>query len=258
MIHLDPRRGSGDLLPLFPPNTASLRSMDFGDAAWLGNGPDDSPVLVGAEIKRLEDVLQCIGNGRFIGHQLPGLVNSYNSAYLIVEGVWKRDREGVMVTPRRRGDGSAWWVPVTLGYRNFMVRDFEGWLTTVEQLGGIKIRRSQSRQGTVAVVMDLYHWWTAKEYNRHRSLCAFDNSQSHEAPMLKPGLVRRVAAQLPGIGWERSHYVAATFPSVREMANAREEDWAAIKWQTRDGRNQGIGMGIAKKVVAAMCGGDTR
>ena len=253
MIHLDPRRGSGDLLPLFPPNTATLRTLEFGDAAWVGSGPEDLPVLIGAEIKRLEDVLQCIGNGRFIGHQLPGLVNSFNSAYLIVEGVWRRDRDGIMVTPRRRGDGTSYWVPVTLGRRNFMTRDFEGWLTTVEQFGRIKVRRSENRRGTVATVLDLYHWWTEKEYNRHRSLCAFDNSQDREAPMLKPGLVRRVAAQLPGVGWERSHHVAQAFPSVHALANASEKDWAGIKWQT-GGRNQGIGMGIARKVVAAIQG----
>jgi len=249
MIHLDPRAGSGDLLPLFPPNTASMHPLEFGDAAWLGSGPDDLPLKIGAEIKKIGDVLQCIGNGRFIGHQLPGLVNTYNVVYLIVEGAWRRDRDGIMVIPRGGG-----WVPVELGRRRYMVRDFEGWLTSVETLGGVRVRRTDSRRETVAVVMDLWHWWSAKEFDRHRSLCQFDNSQDM-APMLKPGLVRRVAAQLPGISWVRSQHVAARFESVLEMATAGVEDWAGIKWRTADGeRNQGIGMVTAKKVVAAIRG----
>ena len=248
MISLDPRAGSGDLLPLFPPNTATLQSLDFGDAAWLGLGPEEMPILVGAEIKKLSDALQCMGNGRFIGHQLPGLVNSYNAIYLIVEGVWRRDRDGIMLTPRHTG-----WVPVEFGCRRFMVRDFEGWLTSIETMSPIRIRRTESRRATVAAVMDLYHWWTAKEFDHHRTLCQFDNSQDM-APMLKPGLVRRVAAQLPGISWVRSHHVALKFDNVLEMATAGERDWEEIKWQTSDGRNQGIGKGTARKVVRAIRG----
>ena len=248
MIRLDPRGGSGDLLPLFPPGTAQHARLEYGDAAFVGNGTDDTPILVGIEIKRLNDVLQCIGNGRFIGHQLPGLVNSFNAQYLIVEGAYRRGRDGELMIPRNHS-----WMPVTLGRRGFLYRDFEGWLTTIETMSGVRVRRTDGRRETVSTIMDLHHWWTEKEYDRHRGLCQFDNSQDF-APMLKPGLVRRVAAQLPGISWVRSHHVAAEFGSVLEMALAGERDWAAIKWKTPEGRNQGLGAVTARKVVAAIRG----
>jgi DNA integrity scanning protein DisA with diadenylate cyclase activity len=62
---------------------------------------------------------------------------------------------------------------------------------------------------------------------------------------MKPGLVRRVAAELPLIGWDRSSDVAMTFPSVLAMVLADEKDWQKIK---------GIGKTIARKVVAALKG----
>ena len=52
-------------------------------------------------------------------------------------------------------------------------------------------------------------------------------------------LVRRVAKELPGIGWERSLLVEETFDSVRTMVNAPLEEWLEI---------EGIGKGIATKV----------
>jgi len=54
-----------------------------------------------------------------------------------------------------------------------------------------------------------------------------------------PSLVRRVAKELPGIGWERSLLVEETFDSVRTMVNAPLEQWLEI---------EGIGKGIATKV----------
>jgi len=247
MIIVDHRAGSFDLLPLVP-QPARHEQMEFGDVAFVGNGPDGMPVRVGIEVKKLNDALQCISTSRFAGHQLIGLVNSYNAAYLLIEGQWSRGRDGTMM--ERRGKD---WHPITLGRRPFLFRDFEHWLTTVET-AGVRIRRAGTRRQTADVIGDLFTWWTDKQYDEHRSLCQFDTSQDR-TPMVKPGLVRRVAAQLPGISWVRSQHVAARFESVLELALADERDWMEIKWKSNSGENQGIGKGIARKVVQAIRGG---
>ena len=55
----------------------------------------------------------------------------------------------------------------------------------------------------------------------------------------QPSLMRRVAKELPGIGWERSLVVEAKWDSVRDMVNAPVEEWLEL---------DGIGKGIASRV----------
>ncbi|KKK85044.1 hypothetical protein LCGC14_2777270, partial [marine sediment metagenome] len=75
---------------------------------------------------------------------------------------------------------------------------------------------------------------------------AFDKSQAiFAASIIKPTLVRRIANELPGIGWERSVAVAAKFSSVAAMMSATQKDWTEI---------EGIGSKIAKEVKRALSG----
>jgi ERCC4-type nuclease len=62
---------------------------------------------------------------------------------------------------------------------------------------------------------------------------------------LKPSLVRRVATQLEGIGWEKSAAVAAKFSSVLDMIVATEAEWQTIP---------GIGKGLAARAVRQLLG----
>ena len=53
--------------------------------SFTGQGPN-GPVSVGIEYKRMGDALACMVGGRFTGHQLPGLRQSYQQYWLLVEG----------------------------------------------------------------------------------------------------------------------------------------------------------------------------
>jgi DNA integrity scanning protein DisA with diadenylate cyclase activity len=57
--------------------------------------------------------------------------------------------------------------------------------------------------------------------------------------LTRPSLVRRVAKELPDIGWERSFTIEQRWPTVREMVNAPADDWVKL---------EGIGKGIASKI----------
>lgn len=155
MILVDDRAGSKEMLDLLPPGMAQITRMPYGDCAWTGNGPDGVPVPVGVEIKRLNDVLQCIESGRFAGHQLPGLRRYYTVAYLIVEGIFRAGSGGVLETLH---EGR--WVAASHGMRRYLHRDLWSWLTTMETCGGVLVRVTQGRQDTAEAVEQLYRWWT--------------------------------------------------------------------------------------------------
>lgn len=241
-MRIDPRAGSGDLHPLLirrGVKGAELATLTYGDISITGNGPEGCPVAVGVEIKKLPDLVQCIDNGRFVGHQLPGMLECYDQIWLLVEGIWREDSQGTVSCPR-----GATWKPLIAGTGHFSASALNGFLLTVQIKLGVRVMFTGTRQQTVDWLYQLNRWWTGKEYEDHRAHLAFDNSAALTL-VSRPSLVRRMAKELPGIGWGRSAAVARRFPSVFEMCMADEPEWAAI---------DGIGKITAKRVTEAING----
>ena len=232
MILVDDRVGSRELMRYLPPQLAELTRLQFGDAMFLGNGPD-GPLHIGVEVKAIGDMLKSIVDGRFAGHQLPGLLRDFHVVYLIVEGKYRPQKDtGLLQIPWR-----STWVDADFGAKRWMHRDLDGFLTTMEMKFAIKIRRTYDRIESARVIQDLHHWWTDKEWEEHHSGHAFDISQQ---PVLLPASVMcRIAAQLKGIGWTRAHAVEKHFASVIDMILAPEHEWRRVP-------------GVGKKVAAGV------
>jgi ERCC4-type nuclease len=224
-----------------------LTRLEYGDAMFTGNG-ESGPIYCGVEIKKVHDALACMGDGRFAGRQLPGLVSHYDRVWLFIEGKYYPDfNTGILrVEGRTDSRASSGKSPrskeLLLGSRRFMYRDLEHWLTTMEVRANIRIRRTRDRIETARGVADLASWF-AKDWGDHKSHLALHEDQPDGAILIKPSLCRKVAAQLPGIGWKRSGDVAKKFDTVVKLAVADEVEWESIP---------GIGSGIAEKVWNAL------
>lgn len=236
-MRVDPRAGSGPLFPLLKSRGVkgvTLTQMTYGDIAIDGNGPGGMPVAIGIEYKKLGDMVQCIENGRFTGHQLPGMLESYDQIHLLVEGIWREGRSGLIEVPR----GSS-WQPMS---RGMTASALWGFLHTMSNKLGLKVSHTGTTSQTVDWLYHLNRWWTEKEYEEHKAHLAFDNSAALSL-VSRPSLRRRIAKELPGIGWGRSGDVARHFPSVIDMLIAGEQEWTSIK---------GIGKETARRVVRAI------
>lgn len=245
MIIVDDRAGSNRFPALLRPLGLKvvLGRLEYGDFSWLGEGPGGAPVTIGVEHKRLDDLLQSITTGRFAGHQLPGLLQSYDHTYLIIEGLWRPCPTSGLLQVRAGRD----WVDQGRGARRWMYRDIEHWIMTMELKGGVIVRRTSTSDETARLLHALYGWWS-KGWDDHRSHLVLSQAhainRSHDPALLsKPSLVRRVANELPGIGWDRSAAVASHFPTVLDMVLATPKDWAKVP---------GIGKTTSTRVVDAL------
>lgn len=245
MIQIDDRQGSAELAPMFPPGVPVVVSrLEFADFCFIGNGPDDEPVSIGVERKGIKDLLNSMVSGRLAGHQLVGLVNSYHHVYIVVEGLWRFNPNDGMLEERNGKD----WIPLQLGSRRFMAREVLGFLHTLMIKTGVMVFYSGSRRETAQVVSVLYHWWTNKkwdEHSAHLGLVKRHQSNENAVELVKAPLIRRMAAELPGVGWQKSREVARHFGSVLEMVLAAEREWRQIP---------GIGKILAERIVKEING----
>lgn len=251
MLLLDPRAGSGDLLgwlkPLGVP--AVLSQMEFGDAAFIGNGPDNAPHQVGIEVKTIGDVMNCMTSGRYAAHQLPGLRRDYDEVWLMIEGQWRaKEPDGLL---QMQHPQKGYWFDLKAGGRRWMWKEVHGWVNTMMVLGGTKVWTTTDRAGTARAIASLYHWWQ-KPFEQHSSLKTFVDykarvgGQAGQPAMLRaPTVERRVYKELPGLGWERSLAVEREFPNLLTAFTADEGSWQRI---------EGVGPKTASRIVRAIHG----
>lgn len=241
MILIDDRDGSRELLlcPVMQGH-AVLGRLDFGDAMLTGHGPDGGTITVGVEVKSVSDLLTSISTGRLGGHQIPGMLRTYDRCWLLVYGQARPDSDRYL--EYRKGKG---WRKYRVGKRYVPWSYLEGFLLTASMVGGVHIKWVNTRDEAAAWLVILAHWLD-KPWDKHHGLSVFyDGNAQAIIPGRDPGeeQVARTAASLPAIGWERAWAAARHFGSIKAMALADEKEWTKVK---------GIGPVIAHSVVEAI------
>lgn len=247
MLLVDRRVGSKDLLsPLrYAGHEAELVELEFADVAFSGLGAKGASVDIGIELKTLNDLVGSLRSGRLAGHQLPGLRAKYEHAWLVVEGLWRSNDRGFVVTYQGKSRG---WVPL---HGKMTASEMEKQLLTLELCGGLHVRYTNSRADTVRFVSTLYRWWTDVAQDQHTSHLAV-----HQPPTLVPiSTFRKAVCQFPGIGLALSKAVEVFFSgSFKRAVLADAKEWAGIRLFDGDGKSKRLGEKTAERVVRFLNG----
>lgn len=235
-MYLDPRAGSKDyIVPLTTIGVpVTERLLDFGDMEIAGRGPDKRPVLVGVEIKKVGDLLTSIRDGR-AAEQLRGMARSYEVRWLLIEGYMGPDHSGAL-SLQERGR----FIEARGG---FTYQEVAGWLMTMSQTCGVLVKHSASHFESVLWLRALWLWWTAGEWESHRSHLALYEPPMSGLGFEEPSLCQRVAATLPGIGITRARAAAEHFKTAHNMIVADQRQWMEV---------EGVGKATAARVAAAL------
>lgn len=235
MLLVDERIGSKDLLIALQNQgvPAELAHLDSGDIAFIGRGIADAPVYIGVELKRTTDLIGSLRSGRFQGFQLERLVNTYDRAWLITEGMWREGDGGVLEVY------NGGWERARAGIRGVMVSDLETWILTQTIRGGLGYRHAVHRRDTIRFIAVLYAWWTEKSLDEHRGHEAIYLPSPDRAQFVEPSTERKMLSCIPKVGWEKSAALEAHFGGVRGVLAASEQEITEV---------DGIGKTIAKIV----------
>jgi len=271
-ILIDDREGSSDLLTYPPlsasPNLCTLTRLSSGDVCFAGNGPDDTTLSIGIEIKDLRDLLQSSFTGRLQGvdGQLQRMLyaDCYSEVWLLYYGLYRCGDSGYLEYPRYR-NGSLTWTPFTFGSSDSRPVPFSyltHLLMSLSHAGvkfdhvGSKVAYRDCKSEVAAWILSLYTWWQ-KPYSSHRLLRSFNNVNSTLTKPLSlnidPDLLfmAKLVAPFPGIQFERAIAIAESFESPMAMFNADVSEWAEVKIPTKGktGRVMRLGKTMAQSIV---------
>lgn len=241
MISVDDRIGSIELVPhlqdLAPslikpssnipiPRITATRLLS-GDICFDGIGKDRF-TSIGIERKRIRDMMNSIRTGRYAGSQLPDMLGMYHHNYLIIEGYYRCGMSGELEVLATHAESTSpnlggKWIPLTIGNQTFRYFELDHFISTLETHTPVRVRRTCTDIQTACDILSIYthHQKPPEDHHAHE---AMHQPQTY-ATIGKAGLVRKVAACLYGIGWERSANVAVKFSTVYDMVMAGPEEW---------------------------------
>lgn len=225
MIKVSDADGSRELFPLFH-DGCSLEHLEHGDFTFYGIWEDDEVVSVCIERKRLLDLIQCMHDGRHMDQVRAAANAGFDFMFVFFEidiGEYRIDPDRDLQWVHKGRNGQ--WYP--LKPKVDFIRT-ENYLNQLELYLGVRRRDTLGPMQTVASVMALHDMFQLPP-SEHKSLERFRVMAPPRLDLLgKPTLLRRVAKELPGIGWDRSQAVEDKFGSVLKMTEASVEDWESI------------------------------
>jgi ERCC4-type nuclease len=215
-----------------------LTQLQYGDVAFEGKGPDGT-IMVGIELKKLHDILNCIDDSRY-NMQRVGMKQMYQVSALYVEGHWKpHDSSGLLMEGFNGG--------VSFGYCKHrtgrtMYAKLRRYLYSVS-LSGVLVCHCRDAFHTAYDICELFHYFQ-KRWTDHTSLL---ETQKLNIPALtrRPTLCRKWAADLTDIGVKLSLDAERHFRTPIQLANADEKDWLRIP---------GVGVKTAQQIVREIMG----
>jgi len=215
--------------------------------------------IVAIERKKIGDMASCVLDGRFLFQMQNCKEAGADYLCLILEGRYRRNPEdGLLEVPV--------WVPFVNagGYRkrreewqpvkpSMMFSRFDQYLTEIQRDVGIIVKHTENVRGTADTILALHQNFQTPP-DQHQSLNQIFKPPTPSVQLVKPSLVRRVASELEGIGWEWSKVVADRFKSVRDMVEADVAVWAELEKVSGNGKKRRLGKKTAQKAVQSLGG----
>lgn len=241
MILVDAATGSKELLPLIKRAgvQAELTSLSYGDFCFEGHGPEGT-LTVGVERKTLHDMMTCIDDARYSGHQRIGMKGMYDVSVLMVEGHWRpHEPQGFLM---EGFNGGLSWGYFRARQQKAAYSKLYRYLLSVS-LSGVIVSHSRDQWQTAYNVCEMFHYFS-KPWDKHTSLM-----EMHRLvlPTLnrKPSLVRKWAADLDGIGTKLSEFAERQFKKPIQLATADESEWLRVP---------GVGVKTAQQIYKEIHG----
>jgi ERCC4-type nuclease len=235
-----------DLLPYIG-GLAQPYPLQYGDINFFGVWEDSRPVQVCIERKKLSDIVQCVLNtGRHMQQVQDANEAGFEFIFIFVEGIFRPSPRTGLIEVR---SGSRWIplsrVPTKTGRMpDLEYKRLDDYLNQLDLYLGVKSRRPSNAIETARMVIDLYLMFR-KPPDTHTSLRQFYTPPDSYAGFLdRPSLLRKIASQLPDVGWVRSKAFEEEFGTLDNLCRViADGDVKALR------KVGGVGKKIAETIL---------
>jgi ERCC4-type nuclease len=216
VIIVDDRIGSKEFHRLLTRAGASpckVKRLRYGDFKIIGQGPNGK-CTVGVERKTISEIVSAIGDSRFVGHQLPGLLGNrkdgrrrYDYVFIVVEGDRYIDARSGLLNPQALRH---------LPRRGHLYRTVQKFELTLMLKAGIRVIYTKNKSHTTEFLAALHEWFS-QSWESHKSAYKVEETAPDGALLDRRTMKRKVANQLTGLAWKRTLKADAYFPSIVSM-----------------------------------------
>lgn len=240
-IYVTDERNDADLLKALG-SIAQSYPLVAGDVNFKGKWIDNEEIWIWCERKKLGDLVACaLDTGRLLRQIQEAHQAGFKFFFLIVEAMFRKD-PATGLLQQLRGKN---WANYTLGSNTKTIpySRISGYLNQLRYYLNIQVYITRSVRETADTVMEVYSMFQTPPED-HNSLKQFATTPEPVASFLqKPSLIRRMAKELPGIGWDRSKDIEEELGSARELCRVLADgDREALL------NIAGIGKGIVDKI----------
>lgn len=210
------------LLPAFG-SLAIPAPIPHGDFNFWGVWEGNVPTRVCGERKKLGDLINSISTGRYLAQWQAAREAGFEHFFLVLEGRFRSGNNGLVEVPRSFGGRRGWYPAIP----NLEYVRLDDYLTELTAYLGVIVKQSENPRETVKIVIHLYNLFQDPP-EKHGSLHTIYKPPRPAMVYGRPTLLRRVASELGGIGWERSRAVEEAFGTVKAMVGATPDEWKAV------------------------------
>ena len=190
-----------------PCGLRTIAKMPYGDFWFWGNGRNGRAKF-GIERKTIAEIVSSIGDNRFIGHQLPGLLKAYDYRFIVIEGDRYIDHKTGLLNPQALK---------FLPRKAHLYRTVQKFELTLMLKGGVIVVPTKNKTHTVEFIMSLYEWANNKTWDQHSAAYQVEENKPDAAILADRTMKRKIANQLTNLAWKRTVKADQYFPSIVAM-----------------------------------------
>lgn len=262
----------------------SLFTLSSGDICFTGIGPGESSILIGIEVKSIEDLLSSLQSKR-LQDQLKRMAIDYTIRRLLCYGRYKPGpNDSILIWEEKKEkvdkNGKSYFLPAkwTESYSGYKYSMFSRFLVSPSFTNLFIYDHVESQSDAARWIYETYKEWN-KPWKSHKSMRSGMNGEKRRETESKSSPISSIssstgrhdkntsalgvslslpnkrieqnisfACSLPGIKFDRANAIARHFYNVEEMVKADVHQWSEITITSSGGRKIRLGDKIAKRI----------
>jgi ERCC4-type nuclease len=239
-----------------------MTRLPSGDIMIIGKGPNNSPLSIGIEYKKVGDLLDSLHSKRFQGFQHPNMCQDYQICFLLVAG---RVREHNGMLQYTNGSTTKWHDADFGGNFSYTYDAYLKFISGpgfIQHFNLLSVETVADAARQVCALYEVYN----KSWSKHQSFrctqsvalreAKFDDNQLTPLVHITKAHQKwiRFISSIPGVDFEIASALCEKFSNIDQICKASIDDISSVLVSKKAGRELTIGPNRAGNILEFLTG----